>query len=93
MRTVPADRGYLETARRIIAGELPRPTGAVSPGQWESAQKIVGVMLAASNETYVHPTILRGLCERIADELDRYFDLGVKAAGGMVVEDRRKLGH
>lgn len=85
---IATDMEYLRVARDIIAGTLPLKRAEISPGQWETAQAIVGKMLGASNETYVHPNLLCALCENIADGLDRYFDLGVKAAGGDVIEHK-----
>lgn len=84
-----ANREYLKVARAIIDGKLPLKTTAISPGQWEKAQEIVGRTLGASNETYIHPRLLYGLCEHIADGLNHYLEMGVKAAGGIVVEIKK----
>ncbi len=83
---------YLKTARLIIALDLPRKTNTINEAQWLKAQEIVGKMLGASNETYVHPTLLYGLCERIAEGLQYNFDLGWKAAGGEVFKDQKRPG-
>lgn len=81
---------YVDFARLVVDGTLPIKTTRISPGQWSKAQEIVGRTLGASNETYIHPTLIYGLLEHIADCLEEYFVLGVKAAGGMVIEDRKQ---
>jgi hypothetical protein len=68
MKTV-TNKEYLEVARKIVDGNLPIKTSAISSGQWSKAQEIIGKTLGASNETYIHPTLLYGLCEHIAEAL------------------------
>lgn len=63
------DQEYLATVRLILDGELPRKTIAVSEDSWKRAQSIVAKTLGASNETYIHPNLLSGLCEHIAEAL------------------------
>ncbi len=79
-----ANTEYIATAQLIIAKNLPQKTTAINEAQWLKAQQIVGPMLGASNETYIHPALLLGLCERIAEGLQDNFDLGWKAAGGEI---------
>ena len=64
------DHDYLKYAKMIDAGKLPVKTTAISALAWADAQKIVALTLGASNETYINPTLLYGLCEHIAEALD-----------------------
>lgn len=81
-----ANDKYLVTARLIMAGALPLKNPEISPGQWIKAQQIVGKIIGASNETYIHPNLLYGLCVHVADGLNEYFEMGWKGAGGTIVD-------
>lgn len=50
--------------------DWPRPTTAVTRHAWKQACEIVSKAVGASNETYIHDTILRDLCENIAGAID-----------------------